>query len=579
MAPIIDPRRGDFEDDASSTRQRSLLAIAGSLLAEISLSKLILAWLLLVILPGMLLGLAPLLGSAWLTAFSRRITESFAGLLPLLLFMVVIATGWFGGRPLFRAVEQGFWSLNSLVVQPAYILCREGLQHVAESLLRGMEEEGRSRLRAISSACAGFLLCAMAAWAAVLIWPWSRWIGDFTSIAAPDLLAVTTIANTMVILSGYFAIAALVWGLADATMDQPRTLAAFDEKPAGARIWRVAHLSDLHIIAERYGFRIESGRSGPRGNVRLMPLLQKLDALHAEKPLDVILLTGDVTDSGRASEWAEFLAALEGFPALAARLLVLPGNHDINVVDRANPARLDLPTSPGPRLREMRSLSAIAAIQGERVRVADLRKKSLGRTLNEVLASWRAVISTFADRGGLRRSMRLSQLWAEVFPMILPPDREDGLGVIILNSTGETHFSFTNALGFISREDNQTIAIAVRTFPQARWIVALHHHLVEYPTRVHAFSERIGTALINGSWFVRQLQRLGRRAVVMHGHRHIDWIGHCGDLRIISAPSPVMEATDDQPRSFLIHNLAAGPDGALCLLAPERVTLPGIADT
>jgi hypothetical protein len=34
---LIDPRRGDAEDDASSTKQRSLLAIAGSLLAEISL--------------------------------------------------------------------------------------------------------------------------------------------------------------------------------------------------------------------------------------------------------------------------------------------------------------------------------------------------------------------------------------------------------------------------------------------------------------------------------------------------------------------------------------------------------------
>ena len=41
---LIDPRRGDAEDDASSTKQRSLLAIAGSLLAEISLPKLLFDW-------------------------------------------------------------------------------------------------------------------------------------------------------------------------------------------------------------------------------------------------------------------------------------------------------------------------------------------------------------------------------------------------------------------------------------------------------------------------------------------------------------------------------------------------------
>jgi hypothetical protein len=40
---IIEPRAGDAEDDASSTKKRSLLAIAGSLLGEINLPKLTLA--------------------------------------------------------------------------------------------------------------------------------------------------------------------------------------------------------------------------------------------------------------------------------------------------------------------------------------------------------------------------------------------------------------------------------------------------------------------------------------------------------------------------------------------------------
>jgi hypothetical protein len=42
--PILDPRAGDADYDASSPKQKSLLAIAGSLLAEISLPKLLLAW-------------------------------------------------------------------------------------------------------------------------------------------------------------------------------------------------------------------------------------------------------------------------------------------------------------------------------------------------------------------------------------------------------------------------------------------------------------------------------------------------------------------------------------------------------
>src|SRR5690349_10337779 len=132
MTPIIDPRRGDFEDDASSTKQRSLLAIAGSLLAEISLPKLIAAWLLLIVVPGLLLGLAPLLGSAWLAKFSSTFAYSLGGIWSLLLLVFIVPLGWFGGRPLFRAAEQGFWSLNSLAVQPVYALCREGFRHVSE---------------------------------------------------------------------------------------------------------------------------------------------------------------------------------------------------------------------------------------------------------------------------------------------------------------------------------------------------------------------------------------------------------------------------------------------------------------
>lgn len=49
---VIDPRFGDIEDDASSTQRRSLLSLAGSMLVEISFAKLVVAWGLLLILPG-----------------------------------------------------------------------------------------------------------------------------------------------------------------------------------------------------------------------------------------------------------------------------------------------------------------------------------------------------------------------------------------------------------------------------------------------------------------------------------------------------------------------------------------------
>jgi hypothetical protein len=70
---------------------------------------------------------------------------------------------------------------------------------------------------------------------------------------------------------------------------------------------------------------------------------------------------------------------------------------------------------------------------------------------------------------------------------------------------------------------------------------------------------------------------LASRAILMHGHRHVDWIGHCGGLRIVSAPSPVMEATDDEDTAFYIHTLAVDDGGKLQLLDPDRILVRGDA--
>jgi hypothetical protein len=200
----------------------------------------------------------------------------------------------------------------------------------------------------------------------------------------------------------------------------------------------------------------------------------------------------------------------------------------------------------------------------------DAETRRLGSTLTETLAPYRDDIEVFADTGGIRQSLRLAQIWDDVFPMILPPKTDDGIGVVLLNSNAEAHFSFTNALGLISVLHTQALVAILERYPRAGWIVALHHHLVEYPTPAKAFSERIGTALINGSWFARQLRPFAERLVVFHGHRHTEWIGQSGGVRIVSAASPVMNPAQNGSVSFLVHTLAVD-GGTLKLAAPGRV--------
>jgi hypothetical protein len=122
-----------------------------------------------------------------------------------------------------------------------------------------------------------------------------------TDLASPHLLVPIAFANAVVIIGLYFGFAALAWGVADAAMAQPRDLFSFATSSNGDRKWRVVHLSDIHVVGERYGFRVESGRSGPQGNERLLQAIAKLDVIHAINPLDLVLITGDITDAGRAA--------------------------------------------------------------------------------------------------------------------------------------------------------------------------------------------------------------------------------------------------------------------------------------
>ena len=218
--PILDPRLGDMENDHSATKQRSLLAIAGSLLAEISLPKLLFAWATSILMPAVLLGLAPLALTAWIGHASDRLAEA-TGIGAVIAIMAALAVAWIGWRPLFRLAETNFWSLNALAVQPGYALWREALRHLIERTLSSRSGAALSRLRALSCAAAGILLFAVAALVALVTWPETRWVGRVGDLASPHLLIFPTIANTIVVMSAYLAVAALVWGFADATADQP----------------------------------------------------------------------------------------------------------------------------------------------------------------------------------------------------------------------------------------------------------------------------------------------------------------------------------------------------------------------
>jgi hypothetical protein len=568
---FMDPRDGDLEDDASSTVSKTLLGHAASMVVEISLPKLVLAFAALVVLPAITVGAVPIALGWYLRTAADKIALGFHLSFGLLVLAAALVVAWRWGMRIFRFVEQSFWGLGATLVQPLYTAIRELIGRAIEALAPARRY---AFARSLAGLLAGLLIAVVAGAIAWGLGPLPRFAVPLS--AAEDLWPAAAVAlrNAGWAVAVYLMVAAPAWSLAEAwagtPRDMPHSLAVREAR------WRIAHLSDIHLVGTRHGFRLECGRDGPRGNGRFLRTLDLLEAEHAKRPLDWVLITGDITDAARNEEFIAFEDAMAAHPALRDRTLIIPGNHDVNIVDRANPARLELPIAPGGTLRRLRMLAAMARLQGGRVHVVDRQARRLGPTLDAFLAAeGRAeALARFADRGRQRDRRLASATWDESFPLVAPPATPDGLGVLLLDSNGRTHFSFTNALGIVDAAQMHAAEAAMRQYPAARWLVCLHHHLVEYPRPGAKLADRIGTALVNGHWVVWRLRRDARRIVALHGHRHHDWMGECGGVRILSAPSPMMGAKDFAERWFWLHGFAPGEGGALEMLAPRRVVVP-----
>jgi hypothetical protein len=571
---FTDPRDGDLEDDASSTVSKTLLRHAASMLVEISLPKLALAFAALVVLPALAVGAAPVALAWYVRTVADKIAVGFHLSFGLLVLAAALFVAWRWGLRIARFVEQSFWGLGATLVQPLYTGIRELIGRAIEALAPARRY---AFARSLAGLLAGLLIALVAGAIAWSLGPLPRFAVALSGTQDLWPAAEVALRNAAWAVAIYLMVAAPAWSLAEAWAGTPRDLPRLF--PEGEARWRVAHLSDIHLVGTRYGFRLECGRDGPRGNGRFLRTLDLLEEEHAARPLDWVLITGDITDAARNEEFIAFEEAMAVHPALRARTLIIPGNHDVNIVDRANPARLELPIAPGGTLRRLRMLAAMARLQGGRVHVVDRKARRLGPTLDAFLgAEGRAeALARFMDRGRLADGNTAREAWDESFPLVAPPEAPDGLGVLLLDSNGRTHFSFTNALGIVDAAQLHAAEAAMRQYPAARWLVCLHHHLVEYPRPGAKLADRIGTALVNGHWVVWRLRRDARRIVALHGHRHYDWMGQCGGVRILSAPSPVMGAKDPDQRWFWLHGFAPGQGGALEMLAPRRVVVPGEA--
>lgn len=581
--PIWDLRSGDADDNRTSPYGTGWKSLIFSNVLEFSYLKAVLAFLILIVIPALLVGIAPSI----ILTYSRHTlgTVASVGRSPTLWVVLVLAALivlplWAGRRFLSIALDN-FWHLHYTLVFPIFVALRETLGTVSERL-PGMTctQEHIHRRRRVATVVAALLLggAGFALAMSVELSVGLRLVD--AERVAPWAVARAALGNAAMVFGFSTAATSVFWlwrelSVTEPALDWPNPL-----QPAES-LFRVAHLSDLHVVGERYGFRMETGTHGPQGNQCVLDALERLAAIDSSRPLHRVLVTGDITDAGTRAEWAEFTDLIGHFPALRSRMSLVPGNHDINIVDRTNTARPDLPWSVGKALRRLRFVFALDQIQGDRAHLVDRKSGSLGPSLAHYLREGERprLLRALAEYGSVRGRLEISKVWEAIFPLVEPAIEEQGYGVILLDSNAPSNLSLTNAVGVVSPTQLRALRSVLKGSRQGAWLILLHHQVVEYPVLGISLRDRIGLALMNAPDLLAAITPHAARTVILHGHRHIGWVGITGQAVLCSAPSVTL-GMEEYRGQFDIHEFSVSPAGRIQITSNERVkvsqTIPAL---
>jgi 3',5'-cyclic AMP phosphodiesterase CpdA len=575
-SPIFDLRRGDHDDNRTSPHGGNVRSLIVTAALEFNYLKASIGFLTLIVAPALFVGIVPSLVFTY-SRLKLGVVVGHSPMVAVLIIAVLAGLAALVGRAFLPQALESFWRLQYTLVFPIFVTAREAVRSIVERLPGKLATtEQLDRGRRFGTIIGGLLLAGGGiGLAAAIVSAYGLQLVN-VELVEPWVVTRAALLNAVVILGLSTASESLYWVWREVAARG--SVQNWKPSPFGQEtpITRVAHLSDLHVVGERYGYRMEAGTRGPCGNEPVRRALEQVLAIDQSTALDRILVTGDVTDDGTRAEWTEFLDLLRDYP-LRDRISFVPGNHDVNIVDRNNPGRFDLPWSAGQALRRLRTVLALDVIQGDRARVVDRDSGNLGPLLNDYLRqNGRAgLLRELAENGtnaGRRETMKV---WEGMFPLVEAPKGSERYGLILLDSNARSHFALTNAIGVVSPSQLKALRAILRNSPSTAWIILLHHQVVEYPVASISLTDRIGLALVNAPDVLKAIAPHASRCLVLHGHRHRAWIGVSRGVLLCSAPSATLgsQGADPYRGSFYIHKITASAGGSIHLATPQRVSV------
>ena len=257
---IWDLRRGDADDDRTSPAGRGLRSVVLSAVLEFNYVHASIGFLALIIGPALLVGIAP----SVLVTYGRLKVQAATSagdslIVALVLLAVLVGIALWIGRPFLVMAFNYFWHLHYTLVVPLFVALRELLRALVERVRgRASSPAQFERRRRVGTVLAALLLGGGGLMLAMLV---EVSLGlQLVDVTHVRLWAVTQAAlgNAAVVLGLSTAVESLYWIWRERSLRGPVLDWVPSPSHADASIARVAHLSDLHVVGERYGYRMEA---------------------------------------------------------------------------------------------------------------------------------------------------------------------------------------------------------------------------------------------------------------------------------------------------------------------------------
>lgn len=372
--------------------------------------------------------------------------------------------------------------------------------------------------------------------------------------------------------------------------------------PSGERMTLVCHFTDLHLTRPK-------GQLKPGGSplrVADMPTMsgeganvwnkfrQTLEgSLEQVRAAHCLLVTGDVTDTGAPAEWRLFHEAFKDMEDLLEKLVILPGNHDVNIFHALPIYLADGFDAPQRRLNLIRMLYAVQLFQGKRTYVVSKEgglvpflgwfagfEADLGKFYSVVPQRTYMPVYTGEGAGSqiettpdhVKALIELPErVFFEAFPMVVEVPGCEALFLLLDSNLPSSNIA-TNAFGFLNERQAMLTKELLSFFAEngRPVVIAMHHHVGNPPAGLmpkgkDAWQDR-GLTLANPMGLLGSLPS-HRTQILFNGHRHRRYVGKIENLVVVSGPSTTLgdscqEAGKRRP-GFGLYGLTWASDSSL----------------